>query len=59
MPYGDRRLYGVCVAEKGTFRFNVSTTGTAAHASVPGLAENALLKLAPVITRLGEHRPRL
>jgi acetylornithine deacetylase/succinyl-diaminopimelate desuccinylase-like protein len=58
MPYGDRRLYGVCVAEKGTFRFNVSTTGTAAHASVPGLAENALLKLAPVITRLGESRPR-
>jgi acetylornithine deacetylase/succinyl-diaminopimelate desuccinylase-like protein len=57
MPYGDRRLYGVCVAEKGTFRFNVSTTGTAAHASVPGLAENALLKLAPVITRLGDGRP--
>ena len=57
MPYGDRRLYGVCVAEKGTFRFNVSTTGTAAHASVPGLAENALLKLAPVITRLGEGQP--
>ena len=24
MPYGDRRLYGVCVAEKGTFRFNVA-----------------------------------
>jgi acetylornithine deacetylase/succinyl-diaminopimelate desuccinylase-like protein len=57
MPYGDRRLYGVCVAEKGTFRFNVDTTGTAAHASVPELAENALLKLAPVITRLGEGRP--
>ena len=58
MPYGDRRLYGVCVAEKGTFRFNVRTTGTAAHASVPGLADNALLKLAPLITRLGEGRPR-
>jgi acetylornithine deacetylase/succinyl-diaminopimelate desuccinylase-like protein len=57
MPYGERRLYGVCVAEKGTFRFNVSTTGTAAHASVPGLAENALLKLAPVIIRLGEGQP--
>src|SRR3954470_11330520 len=49
MPYGDRRLYGVCVAEKGTFRFNVDTTGTAGHASVPGLAENALLELAPLI----------
>ena len=42
MPYGDRRLYGVCVAEKGTFRFNVRTSGVAAHASVPGLADNAL-----------------
>src|SRR5918997_641590 len=57
MPYGERRLYGVCVAEKGTFRFNVSTSGTAAHASVPGLAKNALLELAPLITRLGEGRP--
>jgi len=57
MPYDGRRLYGVCVAEKGTFRFNVSTTGTAAHASVPGLADNALLKLAPVITRIGEGQP--
>jgi acetylornithine deacetylase/succinyl-diaminopimelate desuccinylase-like protein len=57
MPYGDRRLYGVCVAEKGTFRFNVNTTGVAAHASVPGLATNALLKLAPAIVALGEGRP--
>src|SRR3954451_13861458 len=57
MPYGDRRLYGVCVAEKGTFRFNVRTGGVAAHASVPGLAENALVKLAPLITQLAERRP--
>jgi acetylornithine deacetylase/succinyl-diaminopimelate desuccinylase-like protein len=57
MPYGDRRLYGVCVAEKGTFRFNVRTAGKAAHASVPGLASNALLKLAPIISALGEGRP--
>src|SRR5215207_4375945 len=57
MTYGDRRLYGVCVAEKGTFRFNVRTSGTAAHASVPGLARNALLQLAPLITKLGAGRP--
>src|SRR3954454_17349266 len=57
IPYGDRRLYGVCVAEKGKFRFNLRTSGTAAHASVPGLATNALLKLAPIITALGEGRP--
>jgi len=57
MPYGERRLLGVCVAEKGTFRFRVRTSGRAAHASIPGLAENALLKLAPVIGALGAAQP--
>jgi acetylornithine deacetylase/succinyl-diaminopimelate desuccinylase-like protein len=56
MPYGDRRLYGVCCAEKGTFRFRVRARGVAGHASVPGVGDNALLKLAPVITRLGSHQ---
>jgi acetylornithine deacetylase/succinyl-diaminopimelate desuccinylase-like protein len=53
MPFGDRRLFGVCCAEKGTFRFAVRTTGRAGHASVPALADNALLTLAPLVTRIG------
>jgi len=53
MPYGDRRIHGVCVAEKGTFRFAVRARGVAGHASVPGIGDNALVKLAPVIERLG------
>ena len=57
MPYGDRRLFGVCCAEKGTFRFTVRARGKAGHASVPGIGDNALLKLAPVIERLGTHQP--
>jgi acetylornithine deacetylase/succinyl-diaminopimelate desuccinylase-like protein len=57
MPYGDRRLFGVCCAEKGTFRFTVRARGRAGHASVPGVGDNALLKLAPVIDRLGRHQP--
>jgi acetylornithine deacetylase/succinyl-diaminopimelate desuccinylase-like protein len=56
MPYGERRLYGVGCAEKGTFRFKVTARGVAGHASVPGTGDNALLKLAPVITRLGERQ---
>jgi acetylornithine deacetylase/succinyl-diaminopimelate desuccinylase-like protein len=56
MPYGDRRLYPVCCAEKGTFRFSVRARGVAGHASFPGFGDNALLKLAPVITRLGGRR---
>jgi acetylornithine deacetylase/succinyl-diaminopimelate desuccinylase-like protein len=50
--HGGRRHYGVGVAEKGTFRFRVTGRGTAGHASVPGVADNALLKLAPVLARM-------
>src|ERR671922_72594 len=56
MPYGERRLYGVCCAEKGTFRFQVRARGRAGHASVPALADNALLKLVPALERLGAGR---
>jgi len=57
MPYGDRRLYGVGCAEKGTFRFTVRARGVAGHASVPGTGDNALLKLAPVLARLAGAQP--
>ena len=33
--YEGRRIYGVCVAEKGVFRFTLSTHGRAGHASIP------------------------
>ena len=52
VPYEDRRLYGVCCAEKGTFRFRVTARGRAGHASVPIPDGNALVKLAGAIERL-------
>jgi acetylornithine deacetylase/succinyl-diaminopimelate desuccinylase-like protein len=52
--YGGRRLYGVCCAEKGIFRFKLTTRGVAGHASLPSVGDNALLKLAPVLAKLGE-----
>jgi acetylornithine deacetylase/succinyl-diaminopimelate desuccinylase-like protein len=55
--YGGRRYYGVCCAEKGVFRFTVSTDGVAGHASMPGIGDNALLKMAPVLARLGARQP--
>jgi acetylornithine deacetylase/succinyl-diaminopimelate desuccinylase-like protein len=57
MPYGGRRLYGVCCAEKGTFRFRVRARGVAGHASVPGFGDNALVKLAPVLQTLATTQP--
>jgi acetylornithine deacetylase/succinyl-diaminopimelate desuccinylase-like protein len=56
---GDRRVYGVCVGEKGVFRFTVTARGRAGHASVPRIGDNALVKLAPLLEALGEARPHL
>jgi acetylornithine deacetylase/succinyl-diaminopimelate desuccinylase-like protein len=55
--YGGKRRYGVCCAEKGVFRFTVTTDGVAAHASMPRMGENALLKMAPVLDRLAARQP--
>ncbi|MDQ6730532.1 MAG: M20/M25/M40 family metallo-hydrolase [Actinomycetota bacterium] len=53
--YNGRRLYGVCCAEKGIFRFNVTAHGAAGHASLPRTGDNALLKLAPILARLADQ----
>ncbi len=53
IPFQGTDLYGVCCAEKGVFRFEVHTTGTAGHASMPNIGDNALLKLAPYMASLG------
>jgi acetylornithine deacetylase/succinyl-diaminopimelate desuccinylase-like protein len=54
-----QRYYGVCCAEKGVFRFTVSTDGAAGHASMPKLGDNALLKLGPVLERFATRQPAL
>jgi acetylornithine deacetylase/succinyl-diaminopimelate desuccinylase-like protein len=55
--YGGARRYGVCCAEKGVFRFKLITDGVAGHASLPKMGDNALLKLGPLLERLGERQP--
>jgi acetylornithine deacetylase/succinyl-diaminopimelate desuccinylase-like protein len=57
IPYGDERLYGLCIAEKGVFRFTLSTDGVAGHASNPNSGDNALLKLAPLLQSMSDRRP--
>jgi acetylornithine deacetylase/succinyl-diaminopimelate desuccinylase-like protein len=54
--YDGRRLYGVCVAEKGVFRFTLTTRGRAGHASIPRIGDNALCKMAPVLEALRDGR---
>ena len=56
-PYDGERYYGVCVAEKGVFRFRLTTEGVAGHASIPRIGDNALLKMAPLLERMGSRQP--
>jgi acetylornithine deacetylase/succinyl-diaminopimelate desuccinylase-like protein len=57
LEYGERRFYCLGCAEKGVFRFALHTDGAAAHASMPRLGDNALLKLAPLLAALGSRQP--
>jgi acetylornithine deacetylase/succinyl-diaminopimelate desuccinylase-like protein len=56
-PFDGSRYYGVCVAEKGVFRFRLTTVGAAGHASIPKIGDNALLKMAPLLARMGDRQP--
>jgi acetylornithine deacetylase/succinyl-diaminopimelate desuccinylase-like protein len=57
LEYDGRRLYCLGCAEKGVFRFTLTTDGVAGHASMPRLGDNALLKMAPLLERLGGAQP--
>jgi acetylornithine deacetylase/succinyl-diaminopimelate desuccinylase-like protein len=58
MPVGEQRAYGVSIAEKGVFRFTVTTRGEAGHAGMPGVSDNALPKLAPLLAALASPPER-
>jgi acetylornithine deacetylase/succinyl-diaminopimelate desuccinylase-like protein len=59
MRFNGRHVYGVCVAEKGVFRFTLTTHGTAGHASIPRVGDNALTKLAPLLQAMRDRQPSL
>jgi acetylornithine deacetylase/succinyl-diaminopimelate desuccinylase-like protein len=50
---GDRVVYLCATAEKMTSPFLLRVLGRSGHASMPSIADNALVKAAPLIERLG------
>jgi acetylornithine deacetylase/succinyl-diaminopimelate desuccinylase-like protein len=58
---GGRTLYLCATAEKMTAPFQLRVHGRSGHASMPGIADNALVKAARLVHRLGgfEVEPRL
>ncbi len=54
-----RAFYLCATAEKMSSPFRLRVHGRAGHASMPGIADNALAKAAPLIERLASYRPEL
>ena len=57
LEYDGRRAFSVCVAEKGVFRFSLTTEGRAGHASLPRIGDNALTKLGPLLEAMSGRQP--
>jgi acetylornithine deacetylase/succinyl-diaminopimelate desuccinylase-like protein len=55
---GDGAYYICATAEKMTAPFRIHVRGRSGHASMPGIADNALVKAAPLIERIAAYRPK-
>jgi acetylornithine deacetylase/succinyl-diaminopimelate desuccinylase-like protein len=56
---GGNAYYVCSTAEKMSSPFRLLVHGRAGHASMPGIADNALVKAAVLIERLGAYQPEL
>jgi acetylornithine deacetylase/succinyl-diaminopimelate desuccinylase-like protein len=54
---GGNAFFLCSVAEKMSAPFRLRVLGRSGHASMPGIADNALVKAAPLITALGTYEP--
>ena len=58
IDFGSGRILYLCsAAEKMSSPFHLRVHGRSGHASMPGIADNALVKAAALILRLAEFRP--
>jgi len=54
---GGSAFYLCSVSEKKSAPFRLRVLGRSGHASMPGIADNALVKAAPLIQALGAYKP--
>ena len=55
--FGGNVFYLCAVGEKMSAPFRVRVRGRSGHASMPGIADNALVKAAPYIDAIGRYEP--
>src|SRR4051794_32560760 len=57
LELGGQAVWICSVAEKMSSPFRLEVSGRSGHASMPGMGDNALLKAAAIVERLGAYQP--
>ena len=57
IPEKKGNIYPVQTAEKGILWFKIKAKGTPGHGSTPNMADNAIVRMNKVITKLGDYQP--
>lgn len=59
IPFNGKNIYTVQTSEKGILWFKVKAKGRPGHGSVPGAADNAILRMNKIVEKLGNYRAKI
>lgn len=59
IPIRGKHIFTIQTAEKGVIWMKIKAGGSPGHGSIPGVADNAVLRMAEVVRRLGTHRSKI
>ena len=59
IPIEGKNIYTIQTAEKGIYWFKVKAKGCPGHGSVPGTADNAILRMNKIVEKLGNYRAKM
>lgn len=59
VPVDGKNVFTIQTAEKGILWFKVKAKGRPGHGSVPGAADNAILRMNRVVEKLGNYRAEM
>jgi len=59
IPMDDKNIYTIQTAEKGILWLKIKAKGIPGHGSVPGAADNAILRINKIVEKLGNYRAKM
>jgi acetylornithine deacetylase/succinyl-diaminopimelate desuccinylase-like protein len=59
IPVESKNIFTIQTAEKGILWFRVRAKGRPGHGSIPGAADNAIMRMNKIVERLGNHRAKI